>query len=137
MNYIYLLKKLFNYETYLKYRHHIKIDKDSKEIYWLFVALDNMMDFLKKDISQDEYFLWVQSNLGHDYEIYLKLIQTQDVSEEIIESTLKTIQERNVARQIAEEALKISEGQSSIEGLRDLISTLDKQQENKSNGKRR
>jgi len=131
MNYIYLLKKLFNYNTYLKYREHIKIDKDSKEIYWLFKALDNIMEQVKKDITQEEYFLWVQVNLGADYEVYLKLIKGQDSNDDIIQETLKVLQERSIATKIAQCALSLSEGRSSKSDLLNLIEELTNEEKKK------
>lgn len=124
MNFLYLIKRLFHYETYLKYRDHIKVEKDQKEIYYLFKALDELMTKFKHDISFDDYALWVQVNLGNDYSIFLNLIKETNVDEYIIESLLSELKTRSVAYSIAQKALSISEGKSTVEELQPLLDQL-------------
>src|SRR4030043_1074747 len=113
MNYLYLIKQLFIYDKYLKYRHHIKIEKDQKEIYYLFKALDQMMDKFNKDLTFEDYALWVQVNLGNDYVTLLNLIKEEKVDEFIIEETLSELKTRSVAYSIAQKALSLSEGKGT------------------------
>lgn len=118
---MYLIKKLFHYETYLKYRQHIKIEKDQKEIYYLFKALDELMEKYKKDISFEDYALWTQVNLGNDYQIYLELISNQVLEESILEDTLETIKTRQQAHKLAEIALAVSEGRDKVSSILDYV----------------
>ena len=124
MNYLYLIKQLFRYETYLKYRHHIKIEKDQREIYYLFKALDQLMEKFQKDISFEDYALWVQVNLGKEYDTFLTLIKDQNTDESIIEESLQQIATRSLAYTIAQKALSISEGKSTVDELQPLLDQL-------------
>lgn len=117
VNFLYLIKTLLNYELYVKYRSHIKIEKDQKEIYYLFKALDQLMDKFGKDISYQDYALWVQVNLGNDYNTYLSLIKEEELNEEVIQSTLDEIQTRSLSYELASVALAVSEGKKTVEDI--------------------
>lgn len=127
MNYLYLIKTLFEYALYTKYRHHIKIDRDQKEVYWLFKALDQMMDKFKKDITFDDFALWVQVNLGNEYKDFLALIKDTSNDTSILEATLMEIKTRAVAYEIAQCALAVSEGKRTTSEIHDLLQKLDQQ----------
>lgn len=121
MNYLYLIKTLFEYALYTKYRHHIKIDRDQKEVYWLFKALDQMMDKFKKDITFDDFALWVQVNLGNEYKDFLALIKDTSNDPSILEATLNEVKTRSLAYEIAQTALAVSEGKDHPDKIRDLL----------------
>jgi len=121
VNYLYLIKQLFLYDKYLKYRHHIKIEKDQKEIYYLFKALDQLMEKFQKDISFEDYALWVQVNLGNDYAQYIQLLKETDTDETILEASLNEIKTRSLAYKLAELALATSEGKRTKEELVDFL----------------
>jgi len=125
MNYLYLIKQLFLYEKYLKYRHHIKVEKDQREIYYLFKALDQLMEKFQKDISFEDYALWVQVNLGNDYAQYIQLLKETNQDETILEASLNEIKTRSVAYEIAQCALAVSEGKRSASEISDLLQQLD------------
>lgn len=108
MNYLYLIKQLFIYDKYLKYRHHIKIEKDQKEIYYLFKAMDQLMEKFQKDISFEDYALWVQVNLGNDYAQYIQLLKETNTDETILEASLNEIKTRSVLYELASAALASS-----------------------------
>lgn len=129
MSYLYLIKKLFKYETYLKYRAHIKVTKEHKEIYWLFKALDQLMEQFKHDITFEDFSLWVQVHLGNEYTVFLSLIKDTPADEDVIEAALQEIKVREISHRIAETALAVSEGKSSLDEVRNLLSELDKQEE--------
>lgn len=128
MNYLYLIKKLLNYELYVKYRNHIKVEKDQKEIYYLFKALDQMMEQFKHDLTFDDYALWVQVNFGNDYVPFLTLIKEQDTDEDVLEATLKAIKERALAFTIAQKALSVSEGKADFNEVVDLCTQFEVEQ---------
>ena len=121
MNYLYLIKQLFLYDKYLKYRHHIKVEKDQKEIYYLFKALDQLMEKFQKDISFEDYALWVQVNLGNDYAQYIQLLKETNTDETILEASLNEIKTRSLAYKLAELALAASEGKRTKEELVDFL----------------
>lgn len=121
MNYLYLIKQLFLYDKYLKYRHHIKIEKDQREIYYLFKALDQLMEKFQKDISFEDYALWVQVNLGNDYAQYIQLLKETNTDETILEASLNEIKTRSLAYKLAELALAASEGKRTKEELVDFL----------------
>ncbi|HEY6020590.1 MAG TPA: hypothetical protein VIY48_12080, partial [Candidatus Paceibacterota bacterium] len=129
MNYLYLIKKLFSFELYQKYRHHIKVDKDQREIYWLFKALDQMMEKFQKDISQEDYALWVQVNLGNEYVVFLNLIKETNADEEILEATLHEIKTRSILHELAGTALAGSEGKKTVEDVLQLVESLTSEKE--------
>jgi len=117
VNYLYLIKTLFNYELYVKYRSHIKVDKDQKEIYYLFKALDQLMDKFNKDISFEDFALWVQVNLGNDYTIYLNLIKETNADTTILEEALHSLREKSLSYELAQLALSVSEGKASVSDI--------------------
>lgn len=126
MNYLYLIKTLFKYSLYTKYRHHITIDRDQKEVYWLFKALDQMMNQFKKDIAFDDYALWVQVNLGNDYKDFLALIKAASNDETILEATLNEIKTRAVLYELAGAALAASEGKKTLDEVLHVVGQLEK-----------
>lgn len=122
MNYIYLLKSLFIYENYVKYRHHIKITKEEhRELFYLFKALDSIMEISKNTISYEEYALWVQVNLGKDYEVFLKLIESQDTSLVLEIATLQQIKKTNTAARLAQVFHDFAEGRQDQKKIDDLL----------------
>src|SRR5512139_772261 len=124
MNFLYLIKKLLIYNLYIKYREHIKIEKDQKEIYFLFKALDKMMDQFKHDLTFDDYALWVQVNLGNDYNIFLNLIKETNADEDVLEATLNEIKTRSILYELASTALAGSEGKKTVEDILQLVEQL-------------
>lgn len=127
MNYLYLIKQLLSKENYQKYRQYLKINRKDKEIYFLVKALDDIHTHSKKDISFDEFALWVQVNLGNDYTTFLELIKQQDINNDLIETVLNTIQAKGESLLLAETALKFSEGNATEE---DVANAINRYQEN-------
>jgi len=121
MNYLYLIKTLFNYELYVKYRHHIKVEQKDKEIFYLFKALDAMMDKFSHTISYEDYALWVQVNLGSDYNLFLSLIKETNADEDVLEGALQTLKERSLSYELAQLALSVSEGKSSVSDILEFV----------------
>jgi len=122
MNYVYLLKSLFIYENYIKYRHHIKITKEEhRELFYLFKALDSIMEISKNNITIEEFSLWVQVNLGKDYEVFLKLIQSQDTSMALEIATLNQIKKKNTASQLSQSFHEYAEGKPNIQKIENLL----------------
>ena len=131
MNYIYLLKSLFIYENYVKYRHHIKITKEEhKELFYLFKALDSIMELSKNTISFEEYALWVQVNLGKGYEIFLKLIESQSTSDVIGYATLQSIKKKTIASNLSTSFHNYAEGRTNEEEIERLLQEFNEDEKN-------
>lgn len=122
MNFLLLIKVFFNYSLYKEYREHIEITKDMKEIYYLFKALDDIYTHIHSDISFYDYALWIQTNLGKDYEIFLKIIENENLSNTIVEQTLLTAKTHSVSLQAAKKALLVSEGKLSYQEFMEFLS---------------
>jgi len=120
------LKALFDFNTYQKYRHYIKLDKaKDREIYYLFIALDNLFKETKQSISFDEYALWVSVNLGNAYDNLLNLIKMQvESNPELLIKTLNVIKQRDIAHTIAQTALAIHEGREVEVELKELVDSF-------------
>jgi len=131
MNYIYLLKSLFIYENYVKYRHHIKVTKEEhRELFYLFKALDSIMEISKNTISFEEFALWVQVNLGKDYEMFLKLIESQDTSLVLEIATLQQIKKRNSASALAQVFHNYAEGRQDLDKISNLLEEFNDDEKN-------
>lgn len=128
MNYLLLIKYFFNYDLYIKYRSYIEIEKDLKEIYYLFKALDNIFEVTKQTITFEDYALWVQVNLGNDYTSFLEIIKNEQILPELLQNVLKEIKERNLAYKIAQTALKVSEGKGKLSEIDDLYKKFEVQE---------
>lgn len=120
------MKALFDFNTYQKYRHYIKLDKaKDREIYYLFIALDNLFKETKQSISFDEYALWVSVNLGNAYDNLLNLIKMQvESNPELLIKTLNVIKQRDIAHTIAQTALAIHEGREVEVELKELVDSF-------------
>lgn len=125
MNHLYLIKYLFNYENYQKYRHHIKINKDQKEVYYLYRVLDRLSDLLKSDISWHDFNLSVLTDLGNDYRPLLSQIESVDTNAIVVEAVLKTIRERDLAFELSKLSLEVAEGRKTLAELTDFYSKFD------------
>lgn len=131
MNFLLLIKVFFNYSLYKEYREYIEITKDMREVYYLFKALDEIYENIHTDISFYDYALWVQTKLGKDYEIFLSVIEKENISEAIIEQTLLTAKTHAVSLQIAKKALLVSEGKLPYPEFMDFLSKQKIENKNK------
>ena len=58
-----LIKILLNIDLYNKYRSYININKEDREVLYLYSTLDKMMESYNRSLSFDEYQLTVTSNV--------------------------------------------------------------------------
>jgi hypothetical protein len=86
----------------------------------MFKALDELMDKFKHDITLEDYSLWVQVNLGNDYNNFLSLLKEENVNEDVLEDTLHAIKTRSVLYELAGAALAGSEGTGHHNGRAQL-----------------
>ena len=118
-----LIPLLLNYEYYLKYRQHIKIKKEERELTVLYELLDKVMNTYQKDATLEEYCFYVLSNTNEDsaYDIILNNLLKETVAPEMVLELLETIKQRNLAHTIALTAIDVTEGKKSFLELSSLI----------------
>lgn len=119
-----LLKILLSYEAYCKYRQYIKIGKEEHELFTLYLLLDKLIDTYKRDISFDEYQLFVLSNVTSKQdttEALLKIIQDINISPDLAESLLIQLKEKSIANGIALKAIEVSEGKHEFISLLEYV----------------
>ena len=114
MSLLHLIKYLLNINNYNKYIYYIKITKEDKEIYYLYKSLTTLITKYNRDITFDEYSLYVLQTFGNDYKPLLSLIESSVVSDEIIQDVLSDIVNKKAAFDIAQAAIEVSEGKRPI-----------------------
>ena len=124
-----LLKAMLSNTMFVKYGQHIKeFVKDNKEFTQLWNYLDNLHNKYNKDITSEEYSLYVLTNcmdkdkpaLGQ----ILADINSVDTSSLVIENVLVDVTKRQKAYEIAIAALEVSEGRKDFDDLVVLSNAL-------------
>jgi len=111
-----LLNILVLFDVYNKYRQYIEI-KDDRELQLLYQFLDELMGKMQRDVSFNEYCLYVLNNLTKDTQVYkaiLEEIAKNDVQPDVAETLLEQLKERNLAHTIALLAIDVTEGRKSF-----------------------
>jgi hypothetical protein len=121
MNLIHLIKYLLTLGNYKKYRRYLVVKKEEKEIYFLFKGLDSLVEKYQRDISLDEYSLFILTTYGIDYQPLLAIVKGSSVQDDIILDVLNDISNKQHAFEIAQLALDVSEGRSSMSSLVEFI----------------
>jgi len=119
-----LLNILVNLQVYNKYRQYIEL-KDDKELSTLYSFLDKLVDSFQRDLTFEEYSLYVLSNIQKDVEIYkaiLAEIAKVDVQEDMATELLEQFRNRNLAHTIALIAIDVTEGRKEFLELSQAIS---------------
>jgi len=91
------------------------------------------MEKFQKDISFEDYALWVQVNLGNDYAQYIQLLKETNTDETILEASLNEIKTRSVLYELASAALAGSEGKKTVEDILQLVEQLTQEKEQANN----
>ena len=117
-----LLKFLLNYNTYTKYSDSIKtVYKDNKELNILFTYLDKLHDKYKKDLTVDEYSLFVLTNcLEKDKPVLTELLSALssiDTDSVVLDDVLTEVDHRQQAYELALASLEVSEGRKEFSDL--------------------
>lgn len=116
-----LITKLFKQDTYVKYRHFIII-KEERELKNLYSALDELMDKYQRDITFEEYALYVTSSNEDDtIRLLLKQIEGSTLQDDLAEDLLLQYKEKALAHDVAITAIEVTEGKKSFESLYSLI----------------
>lgn len=127
-----LLKFLLNYNTYTKYSDSIKtVYKDNKELNILFTYLDKLHDRYKKDLTVDEYSLFVLTNcLEKDKPVLTELLSelsSVDVESMILADVVADVEQRQKAYELALASLEVSEGRKEFADLLTLARAVSEQ----------
>jgi len=128
-----IIKLLLDYNIYIKYNDSIySIFKDNKELNLLYTYLTKLHDKYKRDLTIEEYSLFVLTNcLEKDKEILTALLAelaSLDVASEIVTDIFNNIQRRHQAYQLALASLEVSEGRKDFNDLLSLSRQLSEQQ---------
>lgn len=128
-NALYLIKLLLNNTIYNKHSITIKeIIKDNKELNILYNYIEKLQDKYEKDLSIEEYSLYVLTNCqDKDKEVLgtlLKEIRSVDTNSLVLEDILKDVLQRHSAYQLAISALEVSEGRKDYTDLLVLADNL-------------
>ena len=127
-----LLKFLLNYNTYTKYSDSIKtVYKDNKELNILFTYLDKLHDRYKKDLTVDEYSLFVLTNcLEKDKAVLTELLSelsSIDTDSVILADVVTEVEQRQKAYELALASLEVSEGRKEFADLLTLARAVSEQ----------
>lgn len=117
-----LIKLLLDYNIYNKYNDSIyNIFKDNKELNLLYTYLTKLHDKYKRDLTIEEYSLFVLTNcLEKDKEVLTALLTelaSLDVASAIVTDIFNDIQKRHQAYQLALASLEVSEGRKDFDDL--------------------
>jgi hypothetical protein len=127
-----LLKFLLNYNTYTKYSDSIKtVYKDNKELNILFTYLDKLHDRYKKDLTVDEYSLFVLTNcLEKDKPVLTELLSelsSIDTDSIVLADVVTEVEQRQKAYELALASLEVSEGRKEFADLLTLARAVSEQ----------
>lgn len=128
-----LLKFLLNYNIYTKYCNSITtLYKDNKELTTLLNYLNKLHDKYKRDLTIEEYSLFVLTNcLEKDkpvLEELLSALKEVDTDSVILADVFADVQQRQEAYNFALAALEVSEGRKDFADLLTLARSVSEQQ---------
>jgi len=119
-----IIKELLNYSKYIKYRHHIKISDDNKELTILYRILDKLMEKYSRDITMEEYSLSV-ININPDFEVYLKQIRESNIGDDVLADNIQELVNRSLAYELAIQSLAVSEGRKDLNTILDFYTKFE------------
>ena len=125
-----LLKVMLNNTAYTKYSQYVKESiKDNKELNLLFQYLENLHQKYNRDITWEEYALFVLINCQEkDKPVLSELLSSislVDTSSLVLDDLLNEIIQRQKAYNIAIAALEVSEGRKDFSDLLVLTNGLE------------
>lgn len=131
MKEITLLKLLLNREEYNKYSSLINVKelKDNiKELYYIYLSLEELHKKLDKDITTDElqgfFYAKYPDAAKETYAALFDQLSVLDVSEDVGHEILRAMSRNKVALQLAEKAYSFTQGFASLEELGELSAKL-------------
>ncbi len=122
-----LIKHLLLLENYNKYRSYIKIQKDNKELTYLYSVLDKLISGYNRDISFEEYKLCVVSDKP-DYLSFLDTIESSTISDDILRENVKRVVDRALAYDLALLSIDVSEGRKELDSILEYYHKFEKRE---------
>ena len=127
-----ILKFLLNYNTYVKYSNYITtLYKDNKELNTLLKHLQKQHDLYKKDLTLEEFSLFVLSNcLEKDKPVFEEILTSLsdiDTDSVILADVFADVMQRQEAYNLALAALEVSEGRKEFADLLTLARSVSEQ----------
>ena len=125
-----ILRHLLQYNIYIKYNDIISniLKHNNKEILILYNYLSKLHDKYEKDLTVEEFSLYVLTNcLEKDREVLellLEELSTVDTQNTILSDIITDAQNRQMAYSLAEAALAVSEGRKDFSDLKVLAENL-------------
>lgn len=124
-----LIRFLLTYNLYIKYNNIIiNIFKDNKELLLLYNYLSKLHDKYEKDLTVEEYSLYVLTNCQEkDREVLtllLKELSTQQTDISLLSDLMIDLQNKQKAQDLALAALEVSEGRKDFSDLLVLAENL-------------
>ena len=124
-----LLKYLLNNTIFKKYSNNIyNIFKENKEINILYKYIEKLHDIYNKDLSVEEFTLYVLSNCHEkDKEVLSSLLEeinSLSMDNTVLEDILQSVLQKQQAYDVALAALEVSEGRKDFSDLLLLTQNL-------------
>jgi hypothetical protein len=126
-----LIKFLLRYDLYQKYGMSLQaIFKDNKEIAMLFKYLTKMHEMFKKDLTLEEFSIYVVANcMEKDREVLTEMLSTLNEldasSDTVFADVFADVLKRQKAYDLALASLEVSEGRKEFADLLTLTRDLD------------
>ena len=132
VEYIYIIKYILSINNYNKYYSYIDIDKDNKELLFLYKCINELHSLYNRDLSFEEYKLYVLTKCNDKdrpvLEALLTSVEGATIDDHLIGDILTTLRSKKLAYELALVSLDVSEGRSSQDTI---FSVLDKFEQQK------
>lgn len=126
VEYVTIIIYLLNNNNYNKYINYISINKDNKELLFLYTCLKDLHESYNRDLSLDEFCFYVTSKCPDRdkavVESMLRGLESATIDERLVTDVLTSIRNKKLAYDLALISLDVSEGRSSVDTI---FSTLD------------
>lgn len=119
-----ILKLFLKREMYTKYRERVKIKPEEKELRILYQFLDDLMLKYDRDVSLDEFSLF----LPKDYQHLVSVMRESVIHEDMVLGLLKQQVERAQAYQLALLSIDVSEGRKPLSDVLNFYSRFEEQE---------
>ncbi len=118
-----------NYNKYISILNKY-IDKESKEVIFLYKCLEELHSSYNKDLSLDEFKLYVLSKVNpKDLEVIESLLmglESSTIDDQVVGDVLTSLKNKKLAYDLALVSLDVSEGRSSVESIFETLNQFEK-----------
>jgi len=125
IEYLFILKYILLYNNYNKYINYIDIDKDNKELSFLYKCMSELHTLYKRDLSFEEFALYVLNKCSDkDREVLKALLNNVEgatIDDQLVGDVLTTLRNKKLAYELALISLDVSEGRSSPDKIFTLL----------------